>query len=108
MGSGRGHTADLDCRVPAVPKRLAALRRSLADWATRVGMAASTVEELVLATYEALANAVEHAYRGRVGGLVALRAHSDLAHGVVTITVTDFGQWRPVPADHGREAGDCC
>jgi serine/threonine-protein kinase RsbW len=53
--------ADLHCRVPARAGRLAALRIALARWATRVGLASQTVEELVLATYEALANAVEHA-----------------------------------------------
>jgi anti-sigma regulatory factor (Ser/Thr protein kinase) len=96
-----GPDADLHCRVPALAGRLADLRRILGKWATRVGLAAQTVEELVLASYEALANAVEHAYRDRLVGLLDLRAHADRVLGIVTVTVTDYGCWRPPPADPG-------
>jgi serine/threonine-protein kinase RsbW len=90
---------DLHCRVPAVAERLVQLRRALADWVGRLGVTAQIVEDVVLATYEAMANVVEHAYRGCVSGLLDLRAHADRMRDV--ITVTDYGRWRPPPADRG-------
>jgi serine/threonine-protein kinase RsbW len=102
-----GDTAgeDLRVRVPAVVERLHQLRHALNDWATRIGLAAETVTDLVLAAYEAMANVVEHAYRDRVGGLLDLHAHADHAHHTVTVTVTDYGRWRPPrcgPTPRGR------
>lgn len=84
---------DLRFRVPAVVDRLQQLRRALTDWATRIGLAAETVTDLVLATYEAMANVVEHAYRDRLGGLLDLHAHVDQSHRTVTVIVTDYGRW---------------
>lgn len=86
---------DLRFRVPAVAARLQQLRRALRTWASHVGLATETVHDLVLAAYEAMANVVDHAYRGRLGGFMDLHAHSDPAHRTVTVTVTDYGRWRP-------------
>lgn len=61
---GRVRVADL--RYSAVPARadqLPAVRHSLAGWAQNLGMGTDQIERLVLATYEALANVVTHAYR---------------------------------------------
>jgi serine/threonine-protein kinase RsbW len=88
-------------RVPAVAERLTQLRLAVADWATRLGLAADLIEDLVLATYEAIANVVEHAYRDCLGGLFDLCARADRTLGTVTVTVTDYGRWRPPPADPG-------
>ena len=100
--SGRGvEVEDLHRRVPAVAERLIQVQHTLADWVARLGMVAQTAEELVLAAYEAMANAVEHAYRDRAQGLLDLRASADWRRGVVTVTVTDYGSWRPPPADPG-------
>jgi serine/threonine-protein kinase RsbW len=94
--------AELHRQEPATAERLAPLRRALADWATRIGVARHVIEDLVLATYEAMANVVEHAYRNCAGGLLDLRARADRAHDTLTVTVTDHGQWRPPPLDRGR------
>lgn len=90
---------DLRFRVPAVAERLQQLRRALRTWASHVGLAADTVHDLVLAAYEAMANVIDHAYRGRLAGFLDLHAHSDPAHGTVTVTVTDYGRWRPPSQD---------
>jgi anti-anti-sigma factor len=58
------------------------------------------VEDLQLALGEALANAVEHAYRDQPPGDCTY-AVSWLPDGGVDVRVEDFGTWRPVPADPG-------
>ncbi|MGB3440029.1 MAG: ATP-binding protein [Actinophytocola sp.] len=86
---------ELHFRVPAVANRLAGLRHALASWATRAGLSDEDSEALVLASYEAMANAVEHAYHGQTQGLLDLRGAVDGEQSRVVITVTDYGQWRP-------------
>jgi serine/threonine-protein kinase RsbW len=92
---------DLHVRVPAVAGRLTGLRHTLAEWAERAGLTPEDREALTLASYEAMANSVEHAYAGQLDGVLDLRAVRDPAEGRVVVTVTDFGQWRPPPADPG-------
>lgn len=86
---------DLHFRVPAVAGRLAGMRHALAQWATRVGLSDEDTEALVLASYEAMANSVEHAYHDQTQGVLDVRGSVDDDLGRVIITVTDFGQWRP-------------
>jgi len=92
---------DLHVRVPAVASRLTGLRHALAEWAEEVGLAAADREALTLASYEAMANTVEHAYADELEGVLDLRAVRDPAQGRVVVTVTDYGRWKPVPADPG-------
>ncbi len=86
---------DLHFRVPAAAGRLAGLRHALAEWAGRVGLSDEDVEALVLASYEAMANSVEHAYRDETQGVLDLRGRVDDEQGRVVVTVTDYGQWKP-------------
>jgi serine/threonine-protein kinase RsbW len=90
-----GQERDLHFRVPAVASRLAGLRHALAEWATRIGLSEDDNEALVLATYEAMANSVEHAYRDQTQGVLDLVAGVDDKQGHVFVTVTDHGQWKP-------------
>jgi serine/threonine-protein kinase RsbW len=92
--------ADLECRVPATAEQLSQLRHALADWATGHGLAAHITKDMVLAAYEAMANVVLHAYRDRVSGTLDLYAHADQVRAIVTVSVADYGCWRPPPADH--------
>jgi serine/threonine-protein kinase RsbW len=78
---------------------LGPLRQSLADWARRAGVDDATINGIVPSAYEALANSVEHAYRGRDGGMVELDASREGR--VVTVAVTDHGSWRPPAEDPG-------
>ena len=86
---------DLHFRVPAVAARLADLRHTLAQWATRIGLSEDDIEALVLASYEAMANTVEHAYHDQTQGLLDLSAQVDVKQKHVVVTVTDYGQWQP-------------
>jgi serine/threonine-protein kinase RsbW len=92
---------DLHFRVPAVPGRLAGLRHALAEWATHVGLLEEDIEALVLASYEAMANTVEHAYHNQTQGLLDLRARVDGEQSRVVVTVTDYGQWKPPQVSGG-------
>jgi serine/threonine-protein kinase RsbW len=92
---------DLHVRVPAVASRLTGLRHALAEWAEEVGLAAADREALTLASYEAMANTVEHAYADQIEGVLDLKAVREPAQGRVVVTVTDYGRWKPVPADPG-------
>jgi serine phosphatase RsbU (regulator of sigma subunit)/anti-sigma regulatory factor (Ser/Thr protein kinase) len=93
----------LDLTLPADPSTLAELRVTLRDWLERAGANEEDVRDIVLATVEAAANAVEHAY-GPGDALFELDAHS--VGGEVTITVQDFGSWRNESDPHrGRGLG---
>lgn len=61
----------------------------------------SVVAEVVLASNEACANAMEHAYRSGAGQ-IEVTARCDDGH--VTVNVADRGVWRatPAPRDRGR------
>lgn len=96
--SGIG-VADLRRRVRATVQTVSSLRRELTDWAARAGLSREVMEAVALAGYEALANAVEHAYPVQDGDAVGL--HATLAGRLVTVTVTDWGRWREPSADPG-------
>jgi len=76
------------------------LRLDLTDWAARAGLSLEVTEAVVLAGYEALVNAVEHAYPDQDDDSVGL--HATVAGRLVTITVTDWGRWREPPTDPGN------
>jgi serine/threonine-protein kinase RsbW len=87
--------------VPAEADLIAPVRRTLTHWAAAIGMATERAQDLALATYEAMANVVTHAYPGRTG-VFELHATYHSEPRQVTITVVDHGQWRPA---HGPGAG---
>ncbi|MGY1811003.1 SpoIIE family protein phosphatase [Blastococcus sp. SYSU D00669] len=92
--------APLEARLPADPARLARVRRAVQAWAGEAGLSEDTTEDLQLALGEAVANAVEHAYRDAVPGECAYRV-AWAPGGAVDVRVRDFGTWRPVPDDPG-------
>ncbi|WP_448623432.1 SpoIIE family protein phosphatase [Geodermatophilus sp. URMC 64] len=92
--------APLAYRLPADPARLAGVRRTVLAWAAEAGLAEDTIEDLQLALGEAVANAVEHAYRDAPAGDCAFRV-TWRPDGAVDVRVEDFGTWRPAPADPG-------
>lgn len=89
---------------PATGDQLAPIRRALADWARAIGAAEDLIEEIVLATDEAMSNVISHAYPDRPGEF-ELRAESRPESGRIEITLRDQGRWQP-PAQpdirHGR------
>lgn len=105
-GDGRARqVVDLYCSaVPAEPERLQGLRRALAEWAERIGMAAEQIEALTLAGYEALANAAAHAYPDS-GGVLDMHATYRPDSAQVEVTVSDHGNWRFPTAEHEELGG---
>ena len=94
----------LEVAVPAEARELATLRRRHSGWLRDSGVD-STADEVILASSEAAANCVEHAYRGRDPGEITLRAR--MTGGVVALEIRDTGRWRaaPAPGDRGRGLG---
>lgn len=87
-------------RVSAEPSSAAVIRQAMRRWFAEQGIAPEAAFPLLVATGEAISNAVEHAY-GPSGGQLQLDVSR--AADEVTITVRDFGQWRPTRGtDRGR------
>jgi GAF domain-containing protein len=93
--------APLHGEIPALPEQLGVLRRAVAAWTESNGLSDDSSYDLQLALGEAVANAVEHAYRDRPAGTVtydlALTGGRELR-----VRVSDQGEWRPPPADPGH------
>lgn len=104
FGNGRAHAAPdgvADLRyddVPATADQLPRIRHALTAWAQQVGVSADEVNAVVLATYEAMANVVAHAYPNH-RGTFNMRAAYRGDQRYVRITVSDRGHWRPPPTD---------
>jgi serine/threonine-protein kinase RsbW len=102
---GDAPEGELHFRVPAVATRLTALRHALADWARQLGLAPQDCHDLTLASYEAMANTVEHAYPNHAKGILDIRAHRDTDRRQASVVVTDYGSWKspqPTGGRHGR------
>jgi len=78
---------------------LVEVRHQLERWAAGTGLPTPTVADLVLSTYEALANAAEHAYPSSQGPVDLVAART--TDGRVLVAVSDCGRWRPPPPDPG-------
>jgi anti-sigma regulatory factor (Ser/Thr protein kinase) len=98
--AGTAVRARFDAVTPALLDEVALLRRSLANWLDRLPLDVDTRQDIVLATYEALANTALHAYPGRRG---RVRLTAGWTGDTVTATVTDWG--RGIPAEPGHPAG---
>ena len=81
----------------SLPDRLRDVRAQLASWAGRFGLSADAVDDIVLATHEALANVADHAYPDGDG-----EAELDAAcvQGEIRVVVRDHGSWK-VPQEPG-------
>ena len=92
--------APLEQRVPADPRRLSAVRRTVAAWSAAAALSEDAAADLQLLLSEAATNAVEHAYRATGAGEFAysVRRRPD---GAVRVMVQDFGRWLPPPDDPG-------
>jgi serine/threonine-protein kinase RsbW len=89
--------------VCGTARNATALRRIFRRWADAV-VDDDTAEDLTLAVYEALINAVEHAFTGRAAP-GSLWLHATVANDQVFITITDDGTWqcpRDEPGHRGR------
>lgn len=83
---------------------LMSLRDRLERWLHDSGCASERVERLLLATNEAVTNAIEHAYADGEPGPVRVRGDT-LPDGTIRITVADHGRWRPAQLSGFRGRG---
>ncbi len=83
--------------VEAVPEALRRLRHDLMAWVLAAGVDEARAQDIVLASYEALANVADHAYDGAGPGVVDLDAavHPDR----IEVVIGDHGRWRTPVVD---------
>jgi PAS domain S-box-containing protein len=93
----------LEVELPAEASHLASTRAALRGWLSRAGMDADQTLKVLIATGEALANAIEHGHRMPTEGSISLRAiaFADRVH----VTVVDAGSWKPPVAAAHRGRG---
>lgn len=84
--------------IPATADQLSRIRHALSAWAGQIGISEEGVSAVVLATYEAMANVVTHAYPYRQGTF-DIRAAYRHNQRWVDVTVSDRGRWRSPPTD---------
>jgi serine/threonine-protein kinase RsbW len=91
-------------RAVATPQDAARLRHELAAWLAR-DVPEEPLEDLVLATYEAIANAAEHAYADHTDTAGPIRLHAHRSYNFVTVAVIDEGKWRVLTDQGFRRRG---
>ncbi|MEU8899806.1 ATP-binding protein [Nocardia sp. NPDC048505] len=95
--------APLDVTFPAEPTRLAEARRALRQWLSDRAVDADQAYDILAATDEACANAIEHGCRDRPDGAVRLRVSEESR--CLRVTVRDNGHWRPPVVQHDNYRG---
>ncbi len=92
--------------MPAESSELRGIRVDLQAWLGEHGVTGTVADDIVLATHEAMANAVEHAYRdgpnGRAPVSLSIRREPG---GALGIEVRDRGRWRVAGSDPTRGRG---
>jgi serine/threonine-protein kinase RsbW len=102
-GTQRGPGVSRVRSWPAAVGLVSAIRADTRAWLGALDLAAETVDDLVLAVNEAVANVIDHAY-GSGGGSVDLRFRTEGR--TVCLDITDQGVWRPpAPGSDGRGHG---
>lgn len=79
------------------------LRRRARAWLAAAGIDGDVADAVLLATGEAVTNAVEHAYPPDAEGVVELTMTLGSHHRPtdVQVSVVDGGRWRPAPTEVG-------
>lgn len=88
---------------PADRDMIGEVRRTIQGWGAQAGLPDDLVAELALASYEAMANAVEHAYPDTTDGPLSVRISREDQR--LVITVADQGKWQSAAADDLRGRG---
>lgn len=95
---------DLLLDMPATAENVAGMRRRFATWLAVDLGPGDLLDDVVLAVYEALANAAEHAYADTPGG-GDVRLAAQRTRDAVTVTVSDCGRWREATGQRFRNHG---
>ena len=83
--------------IDAVPARLAELRATLRGWLSDFGVPSELVFDILVATGEACANSIEHAY-GPAGGVLELTLGK--SDDYLEAVIRDRGRWRDPRGSH--------
>jgi len=83
--------APLSVRLRARPASAHLLRRELRSWLEIQGVAEAEIFDIVLASSEAFANAVEHPLRPAAS---VIDVEAEVTAHVLRLTVRDYGDWR--------------
>jgi len=86
-------------RLPAEPHVLAPFRWTLRRWLREIGASPQIANDILVASGEACANVIQHAYGAKEG---LLEVDLVVLDGTVEVTVRDRGAWRP---SDGRGTG---
>ena len=92
--------SDFHTCVSAGFAELATVRHSLSAWLERAGVADPPRADVVLATHEATANAVEHS-----SSVTPVVISARVAGGMIVIQVNDKGHWKTPEANEERGRG---
>jgi anti-sigma regulatory factor (Ser/Thr protein kinase) len=84
--------APLAMNFAADASHLATSRAALRGWLTQAGVEPEQIQDVLIATGEAVANAIEHGHRDSPEGMVSLRAAAISDR--LQVTVTDTGAWK--------------
>ena len=86
--------------LPPDTAALAGLRRSLSLWLEAADVSDPPRGDVVLATHEVAANAIEHA-----GSASPIEVRARLVEGTITVEISDRGRWAPRVTDIERGRG---
>ncbi|MFG1609406.1 SpoIIE family protein phosphatase [Actinoplanes sp. NPDC049265] len=93
----------LERSIGADPMQIALLRKEMRGWLVSHGLPEESVQGVLLACSEAVANAIEHGYRDDPFGRVEVSA--TISDDAVEVVVADRGVWRPARTDVARGRG---
>jgi len=79
----------VEIRIPARPQYVSVMRLTVSGLATRMGFSYDDIEDLKIATGEAVTNVVHHAYQDNAGGEVIIGCA--LYKEKIEIMVSDYG-----------------
>ncbi|CRK53527.1 Anti sigma factor [Rhodococcus sp. RD6.2] len=105
VDAGRGDRRLALESVHADPSVLTAVRHRIDGFAREIGWPPDTTTDVLLATYEALANVVEHAYPADERGTFDLLATYHHADGTLSVVIVDRGTWLPQSDDNSARRG---
>lgn len=103
MTNGLAAGATFHQEVAADIANVTEMRRRLARWTGSHDIPGGRTDDIMIAAYEAMANAALHAYPDGEVGTMAVTAQVDGQ--VLTLTITDDGRWRHRPARLGGGLG---
>jgi len=96
-------STEFDRSILSDSRLIAGVRAEFRSWLTGCGIGTDDLDALVLACSEAVANSIEHAYRGANSGVVRIMGHCDGRH--VDVFVHDDGAWIPPRYRNPDESG---